>query len=176
LFYTIPIDNPTAGQVMIFGAPTGTNPYYSAITWGNGADDLDGAPTVDDTYTGTVITGKNCGEIIAQWSLVYMDDTEAEWMLADANAAGKFPALGMAVAACTNGTAGTILVQGVVRNDGWAWTGEGKALYLDKTTPGGMTETAPPTTGDCVQHIARVLTVTSDVIYFNPSPLWEIAP
>jgi hypothetical protein len=116
-----------------------------------GAIQMDGTPGSDDTYAGSTITGWNCGESIEQWDLVYLDDTQNEWMEADADAAGKFPAIGMAVAACTDGNEGTILLWGVVRNDGWTWTGNGKKLYLDETTTGGLTETAPSTAGDCVQ-------------------------
>jgi hypothetical protein len=153
-------------------ADTDNGPLYIGDTDDQPIVRLDGSPASDDTYSGTVVTSLNCGEAIAQWDLVYMDGTENEWMLADSNAAGKFPALGMAVAACTNGNEGTILVQGVVRNSGWSWTNEGVPLYLDETTAGSMTETAPSTSGDCVQHVARVLAVTDDTILFNPNTLW----
>ena len=158
-------------------ADTDNGPFYI----GDGADQpiiqVDGTPSADDTDTGIVVTSVNCGEVIAQWDLVYMDDTENEWMLADANAAGKFPATGMAVEACADGNPGTILIQGVVRNAGWAGdlTGEGKAIYLSETA-GGITETAPSDATDCVQHVGRVLSDANDTVLINPNTLWvEIA-
>jgi len=33
LYLTFSNDNPTAGQIMTFGVPTGSGPYYSAISW-----------------------------------------------------------------------------------------------------------------------------------------------
>lgn len=134
---------------------------------------MDGTPAADDYYTGNVITSINCGENLAQWDLVYMDDTEDEWMKADANATGKFPAMGMVVAACTSGNEATVLMEGVVRNVGWAGTltAEGQALYLSETA-GGITTTQPSDGNDCVQHIGRTLNATTDVMYFRPDVTW----
>lgn len=42
----------------------------------------------DDTYYGFTISGIAAGETLTQWDLVYLDDTENEWMKADADAAG----------------------------------------------------------------------------------------
>lgn len=132
-----------------------------------GAIQMDGTPGTDDTYAGSTITGWNCGESIEQWDLVYLDDTENEWMEADADTSGKYPAVGMAVAACTDGNAGTILLWGVVRNDDWTWTGNGKKLYLDETITGGLTETIPTTTNDCVQ--LKAYSLDDDHIILIPS-------
>jgi hypothetical protein len=146
---------------------------------GDGADQplilLDGTPAADDKVSGWAISSVNAGEAIAQWDLVYMDDTANEWMLADANAAGKFPARGMALAACTDGNACTVLIRGVVRNAGWAatLTGDGKILYLSETA-GGITETAPTDSTDCVQHVGWVLQDANNTIVFDPNTLWIV--
>lgn len=123
---------------------------------------LDGL--ADDTYDGFVIANKNAGETITQWDVVYLDGTSGEWMQADADAAGEFPARGIAVEAGTDGNALKVLVQGTIRNDGWTWTDEGVTLYLSDTVA-GLTETAPSTSGDAVQILGYAL--SDDEIYFN---------
>ena len=46
----------------------------------------------------------------------------------------------------------------------------GAPLFIDTTTAGGMTETAPTGTGDCIRVVGYVQ--TADSIFFNPSPDW----
>ena len=58
-----------------------------------------------------------------------------------------------------------LMLQGIWRNDAWAWT-IGAMLYLS-ATQGTLTETPPSTTGQQIQPVARAL--SADVIYFNPS-------
>lgn len=118
----------------------------------------------DDDWSGIVLNGWNCGEAVSQWDTVYLDDTANEWLQADADAAGEFPARGVAVAACTDGNPGIVLVQGVVRNDGWAWTANGATLFLSDTVA-GITQTAPSTSGDCVQVVG--FTLDDDTAYLN---------
>jgi len=118
----------------------------------------------DDGYNGIFIAGKPAGETITQWDVVYLDGTSNEWMQADADAAGEFPARGIAVEAGSDGNALKVLVQGTIRNDGWSWTNEGKTLFLSDTAA-GLTETAPRTSGDAVQILGYSL--TDDEIYFN---------
>jgi hypothetical protein len=124
----------------------------------------------DDTYSGQGITGLLAGETIAQWDLVYLDATTGEYLIADADATGEWPAWGMAVATGTDGNALTIVQSAIVRNDGWSWT-EKVPLYLDETTSGGLTETAPSTSGDCVQPVAR--SITSTIILLNVDPIFN---
>lgn len=124
----------------------------------------------DDSYSGIGMDGVNAGETIAQWDLVYYDTTATEWLIADADASGEWPAWGMAVAAGTDGNALTIIQKGFVRNDAWSWT-PGAILYLDETTPGGMTETAPSTATDGVQPVGRA--VTADIVWINIDPVFN---
>jgi len=124
---------------------------------------IDATLAADDTFSGICITGKNGGETIAQWETVYYSAADAEWMKADADAAGKFPARGMATAATTNGAAANILVNGTVRHDAWNWT-VGADIYLS-TTAGGLTQTTPSTAGDCVQPVGYA--ITADIAFFN---------
>ena len=120
----------------------------------------------DDTYDGIVLSGWNCGASIAQWDAVYLDDTANEWLIADADLPGAFPARGVATAACTDGNPGIILVQGVVRNDAWEWAANGSTLFLSDTGTGSSwTVTAPSTSGDAVQVIG--FAINDDQVYFN---------
>jgi hypothetical protein len=120
----------------------------------------------DDTYEGVQIVGETAGATIAQWEAVYLADAgggTGSWMLADANGTNTYPARGLAVAAYSSSNAATILVQGIVRNDAWAWTPGGN-IYLS-TTAGGLTQTAPSTSGDKIQIVGYAL--WSDAAYFN---------
>lgn len=124
--------------------------------------DFSAALAVDDTYSGTTISGRNAGATIAQWEAVYVGGSST-WLLADANAAGAAPARGLAVAAYVDTNPAVILTQGVVRNDAWAWTPNG-AIYLS-ATPGALTQTPPATSGDIVQQVGWA--ITADVAYFG---------
>jgi len=139
---------------------------------GNTGDDvhimMDGAPDAEDSYSGLTIIDKNAGESTTQWDLVYFDTTDSEWKQADADAVGEWPAWGMGVAAGSDTTELIVLTKGIVRNDDWDWT-IGAVLYLDDTTPGGLTETAPSTTDDCVQPVA--IAITADVIMLDVNPI-----
>lgn len=118
----------------------------------------------DDSYNGETISGRNCGENLTQWDTVRLANDSDPWHQADANAAGEFPAIGISVAACTDTNAAVILVKGVVRNEGWTGLTPGGAVYLS-TTAGGLTQTAPSTSGDAVQIIGWAL--SDSEIYFD---------
>lgn len=120
------------------------------------------ALATDDTYSGLAVAGLNAGATIAQWEAVYLDGSST-WQLADANGSGTFPAVGLAVAAYSNTNAAIVVTHGTVRNDAWAWT-PGGVVYLS-TTAGGLTQTAPSTSGDKVQQIGRAL--TADILLVN---------
>lgn len=143
------------------GNPTIGFPNDTIVPIDGGANNLD-----DDTYSGIKVHSRSAGETITQWDLVYFDTTDSEWKQADADAAGEFPSRGLAVAAGTDGNALTVLVQGVVRNDGWAWGTVGGNIYLSDTA-GALTQTAPSTSGDCVQLVGWAL--SDDEAYINIS-------
>lgn len=116
----------------------------------------------DDTYHGLTLTGLLAGATIAQWEAVYVGGSST-FLLADANGSGTYPARGLAVAAYSSTNPATVLVQGTVRNDAWNWT-PGGDIYLSATA-GGLTQTAPSTSGDKVQKVGFAL--TADVAFFN---------
>ncbi len=118
----------------------------------------------DDTYNGSVITGINAGATIAQWEAVYFDFAGGEWLLADANGSGTYPAQGIAVGGSTDGAALTVLEKGFVRNDAWSWSAG--PIYLSGTA-GGLTQTAPATSGDKVQPVGWAVTADKAYFHFN---------
>lgn len=108
----------------------------------------------DDTCNGTGRSGLNNSGGVTQWDTVYLNSS-SQWVLADANGSGTYPCRGLAVATVSTGGATTIITRGTVRNDSWTWT-PGGTIYLS-TTAGGLTQTAPSTTGDKVQVIGYAL-------------------
>lgn len=137
---------------------TGSAVFATGATLSGGIHQLDALPGTNNTYQGRVIAGRNAGATIAQWEAVYLD-ASGTWQLADANGTGTYPCRGLAVAAYVNTNAALVLFDGVARNDTWAWT-IGGDVYLS-TTAGGLTQTAPSTTGDKVQKIGYALTADS---------------
>ena len=126
----------------------------------------------DDEYNGVVIEGRNCGENLTQWDTVRLANDADPWHQADANAASEFPAHGLSVDACTDTNSAIILVRGIVRNEGWTGLTPGGAVYLSETA-GGVTQTAPSDSGDCVQIVGWAL--SDSEIYFDFSrPYLEV--
>jgi hypothetical protein len=128
---------------------------------------LNAALGTDDTLTGTTISGLNAGATIAQWEAVYLS-ASSTWLLADANGSGTYPAVGLAVAAGSDTNPLTVITTGTVRNDAWNWTPGGR-LYLSATA-GGLTQTAPSTSGDQVQDVGFAL--TADIAFVDFSGLY----
>lgn len=148
-----------AGQSAVIYS-NGTN-YFASMSV-SAKSILNAALNVDDTYSGTAITGLNAGATIAQWEPVYIGGSST-WLLADANGSGTYPARGLATAAYVDTNPAVILTQGTVRNDAWNWT-IGGTIYLSGTA-GALTQTAPSTSGDKVQAVGYAL--TADIAYFD---------
>lgn len=162
------IGNATGSSATPTAVPLGTDTGASIITR-TGTQTLSAKKIsltvplgTDDTYEGTQIVGLvNLGGV-TQWEAVTLNSS-SQWVLADANGAGLFPARGIAVATALTTVAVTVLVNGVVRNDAWNWT-PGGAIYLS-ATPGAITQTAPSTTGDNVQQVGYA--ITADIAFFD---------
>lgn len=105
------------------------------------------------------------GENVVFGDICYIKSDGKMWK-ADANASGKFPAQFMAASIIAADATGIFFVKGIARNDAWTLT-LGGALYLS-TTAGGITQTAPSSTNDCIQVLGFALSATN--ILFNPSP------
>lgn len=138
------------------------NPAYRAIA----AADVPGYTVADlasnNDHSGTTLAGVVAGEAVSQLDLVYVA-SNGKWSKADANAAGKFPCRGVAIAgAALDADPGAVLT-GIFRHDAWSWTAGG-TLFLS-TAAGGLTQTAPSASGDCVQVVGYALSAT--VVFFN---------
>jgi hypothetical protein len=125
----------------------------------------------DDTAHGVLITDINGGEVYSQFEALYYDFADGEWKKADADAAGAFPARGLAMAAGTDGGAAEVLVMGSVRNDAWTWVSG--PIYLSATA-GGLTQTPPAAPGDAIQEVGYA--ITADKAFFHFSPAYTLAP
>lgn len=125
----------------------------------------------DDTFTGLTRTGLNNSGGVTQWETVYLNSS-SQWVLADANGSGTYPCRGLATATASTGNATTVITRGTVRNDAWNWT-VGGTIYLS-TTAGGLTQTAPSTTGDKIQVIGYAL--DADTMAVEISPDYGTAP
>jgi len=123
----------------------------------------------DDKYNGITLVGINFGETVGQWACVFLA-SDGKVDIADADAAGEFPALGIVVAGGDDTDPAIILTRGVVRNEGWTGLTVGGAVYLGDDGTGAITQTAPSTSGDAVQIIGRAL--SDSEIYFNFSGHW----
>lgn len=103
-------------------------------------DDAASKQYVDNTATGTtfvnrVIVGATAGEVVAAGELVYLDETDNEWKLADASASSTSDnvQLGVAQGAGTNGAAITNGVLLFGRDANQAGLTQGDRLYVSDT-------------------------------------------
>lgn len=135
----------------------------------NTAIALDPAGSADGKYTGITVTG-TAGAVLAFGDLVYLAVADSRWELADADAiATSGMMLGMCVlAAAGDGSATTILLNGIVRADtAFPALTIGSPVYAGETA--GDIQVAVPTGTDGVVRIVGYA-LTADEIYFNPSP------
>jgi hypothetical protein len=169
---TITDDGVSSGSIAIKADTTPVATITAAgITMGPLA--VTAALTSNNTFSSAqLLTGANGGETITQWQTVYFDGTAGEYLLADANAAGEWPAAGIAVAATTDGNPIKVMVSGFARYDTWNWT-PGAALCLSETA-GGVIACSDASVcsadGDCAQRIGTA--ITADIVHFNFAQGW----
>lgn len=129
--------------------------------------DLTNAPASDNTGSGLITVG-TVGENVAAGDVLYLKADGKYWK-ALATGTATMPGKVLAMASISADASGKLLHLGYFRHDAWDFTvGDGIAnlLYVDKTTAGLVTQTAPAATGDQVQVIGYC--VTADIIFFNP--------
>jgi hypothetical protein len=135
---------------------------------GNMSALLDSTPNSDHDLQGlttTLTAGTNL--TFGQYCYVGSD---GKMELADADSSGTMPALFMALGTITENASGLFTCPGViVRDDTWEWATLGALLYIDTTTAGGMTDTAPSGSGDQVQVCGVVL--TADIVCIFQCPI-----
>lgn len=123
------------------------------------------ALTANNTWSGVsgVLTA---GEVLALGNAVYLKGADSRTWKALATGTGTMPGIALATCATEAGTAYEFLLLGFMRHDAWSWS-PGGLFYVDRTTAGGLTQTAPTTTGDQVQVLG--VAITADIIYLCPS-------
>jgi hypothetical protein len=135
---------------------------------------LDPAGSADGKWSGITIAG-TAGYTQAFGDLVYLDPTDSRWEAADANSASGADGdargiLGMVVSAGTDGTACTILLNGIIRADAKFPTFTvNNPIYVSETA-GTVTQTQPTTTDVVIRIVGSAL--TTDEMYFAPDWTW----
>ncbi len=160
----------------IRGGTIGPVTVDDTITFGENSLVLDHAIGTDQKWSGVTIGGTG-GEVIDIGELCYLQNTDNEWLLTNADteaqAAGM---LGIAISAGTNGNPFNLLLQGFMREDTLYNFPTGGAPLFISVTPGAMSETAPVGAGDIVRIVGYAHD-DADTIYFNPGATFvEIAP
>lgn len=134
----------------------------------SGGSSSDGSIIINPTPADLNVSGLTieltAGENVAFGDICYIE-SDGKMYLADADAAGEFPAQFMAAATTGTNATGNFFMYGIARNDAWNWT-VGGTLYLSDTA-GDITQTPPATSGDCIQVLG--FATSADRIFFNPS-------
>ena len=125
--------------------------------------------SADAKYSGIACNGVY-GATLAYGKLIYLNNDDGRWELADADAAATCsPQLGIALEAGNDGDTKKVFLIGYIREDDWDWATVGAPLFVS-ATDGDMTQTAPSGTGDVIRTVGYAK--TADSIFFNPSPDW----
>jgi hypothetical protein len=105
-------------------------------------------PGADTTGVG-LTRDLTAGEILAFGDPVYIKSDGKVWK-ADADTAGAFPALGLAITAAAANATVSVLIVGVARKDAWAWT-VGGLIYV--STSSGLTQAQPSSSDNAIQPL-----------------------
>ena len=135
---------------------------------------LDPNGSADGKYSGTTMTG-TAGYTQAFGDLVYLDPTDSRWEACDANSAAAADGdsrgiIGIVVVAGTDGTACTILLQGIIRADAKFPTFTVNGPVYVSETAGSSTQTQPVTTDVVIRVVGYA--ITADEMYFCPANMW----
>jgi hypothetical protein len=124
--------------------------------------------TTDHTWTTTDAVVVTIAESAGLFGLLYLHSTG--YKKAKADAVATLPCVALQ---CTAGTgAQTVIKRGYARDASWTWT-KGLPLWVSAATAGAMTQTQPGS-GKWVQFVGYA--EETNVIYFNPSPVWVEVP
>ena len=122
-------------------------------------------PTSDDTGIGIKRSATVDSNSTGVGCPLYMA-SDGHYDQCDADAIATMPCSAIALETGT-GTK-EVMLWGVIRNDGWAFTA-GQIIYVS-TTVGTLTATAPTGEDDVIQAVGVAL--TDDTIFFNPSYIY----
>ena len=124
-------------------------------------------PTSDDTTSGIYVTMQVDTNSTGVGCPLYLA-ADGNWDEADASAIATAPATGLAMETGT-GAGKKVLLFGIMRNDGWAFTigpGELSLVFLSPTI-GTLTQTVPSGANEVIQAVGFAL--SDDVLFFNPT-------
>ncbi|OQB09558.1 MAG: hypothetical protein BWY21_00725 [Parcubacteria group bacterium ADurb.Bin216] len=120
----------------------------------------------DEKWSGITIAG-TLGATIAVGDLMYLNNDDGRWELADANLSdGYDKQLGICLLAGNDGDTTEVLVYGKVRSAAFPAFTVGSPLYMSETE-GDITHTAPVTSNSATRLIGYAL--TAEDLLFNPS-------
>ncbi|MCK9601755.1 MAG: hypothetical protein M0R06_22115 [Sphaerochaeta sp.] len=132
---------------------------------------LDASISADGKYSPVFMFAGTAGAALSFGQVVYFASADSKWELTDADAeATTKPRIAIVVSGAAEDAAIVLMGMGYIRKDDWDWSTPGAPLFLDTTTAGGLTETAPSGTGDCIRVAGYV--VDANTIFFNPSNDW----
>lgn len=171
-----------AGKTHLLTAPAGTGnimlnvvedttPQLGGNLDSNGKVILLTAAPADHVAEGIARTG-TAGENLAQGDVVYckLNGGAWKWYKYDVNGTDKLimPS-GIATVAITSGNAGAILTAGQFRDDTWALSPSADAVVTvyASATPGGVTLTAPSTSGDEVVMVGVLVAANTIQLKFG---------
>lgn len=159
------------------------------------ATPLSPAPA-DGTYSGAAITCQN-GEAgaMALGDVVFIKNGATNtvptvgFAKADSTSSDKYPAMGMVMATIASGNTGPVLLSGFVQNTAWSALTVGGVegslwVSVTGTTGNTWTQTKPVASGNVQMYLGSAVndaysaghTGQSKTIFFNPSPVWNVAP
>ena len=148
-----------------------TATILDSIDLGEQGIKLDSLLSANAKYSGITCDGV-LGATLAVGDLVYLNEADSRWELADADTetTSGDVMLAIVLAAGVNGNTRLLLLQGFVRLNAWNFTSYGHALFVS-CTAGDITATAPSGSGDIVRVVGYASTF-ADQIYFDPSKTW----
>jgi hypothetical protein len=122
----------------------------------------------DHSYLGGSVISDNVDENTNGFANALHIDTDGNYIDAHADSANTMPCQALAL---ESGTGVKRIIKGpaYVRDDSWSWT-TGAPVYVSASVSGGLTQTAPSSTGNQVQIVGYAKSAT--VIFFSPD--WTI--
>lgn len=141
---------------------TGNITTTGGIFTGDGSG-LTNLPAAASTDAVTVNAKKASAGTISVGQAVHLvghNGTEFTVELADADTASLMPSVGIASTTITDGTAGTVVLQGLVNNMNTSAWSAGDSLYID-TTAGALTNVKPTGAANLIQRIGEVASVNA---------------
>ena len=137
---------------------TTTNSSELSYDSGTGVFSYVSPTTVADANSVTLEVRNTTGSTIPKGAAVYISGHNGNKILidlADADASGKYPAIGLTAGAIADNSDGEVTVYGELAGVNTSSYSIGDVLYLS-STPGVLTNTRPTSSADAVQNIGRV--------------------